>query len=46
MNAYRAELLLCGSTGCHASGSRAVKDALQKELVQQNLHQEIRLIET
>jgi NADH-quinone oxidoreductase subunit F/NAD(P)H dehydrogenase (quinone)/NADP-reducing hydrogenase subunit HndC len=46
MNAYRAELLLCGSTGCHASGSQEVKDALEKELVRQGLNREVRLIET
>ena len=46
MSTYRTDLLLCGGTGCHASGSQEVKEALQKELTRQGLDREIRVIET
>ena len=32
MTTYRSDLLLCGGTGCHASGSQEVKEILKKEL--------------
>jgi NADH-quinone oxidoreductase subunit F/NAD(P)H dehydrogenase (quinone)/NADP-reducing hydrogenase subunit HndC len=40
------DLLLCGGTGCRASGSDEVKEALREELAKQHLDKEIRLIET
>jgi NADH-quinone oxidoreductase subunit F/NAD(P)H dehydrogenase (quinone)/NADP-reducing hydrogenase subunit HndC len=46
MSVYRMDLLLCGGTGCHASGSLEVKETLQKELTRQKLDREIRIIET
>ncbi len=46
MSTYRSDLLLCGGTGCHASGSQAVKETLQQELVRRKLDREIRVIET
>jgi len=46
MSAYRSDLLLCGGTGCHASGSQEVKRILQQELARLKLDQEIRVIET
>jgi len=46
MNTIRSDLLLCGGTGCHASGSLEVKEALQKEIIKQGLDHEIRIIET
>ncbi|MBW1850324.1 MAG: NADH-quinone oxidoreductase subunit NuoF [Deltaproteobacteria bacterium] len=46
MVTYRTELLLCGGTGCHASGSQEVKETLEKELSKQGLDKEIRVIET
>ena len=46
MATFRAELLLCGGTGCHASGSLEIKDALERELSKQGLSKEIRVIET
>ena len=46
MSTYRTELLLCGGTGCIASGSLEVKAALENELVKQGLDREIRVIET
>ncbi|HYQ60567.1 MAG TPA: NADH-quinone oxidoreductase subunit NuoF, partial [Desulfatiglandales bacterium] len=46
MTTYRSDLLLCGGTGCHASGSQEVKEILKKELARHRLEHEIRIIET
>lgn len=46
MNTIRTDLLLCGGTGCHATGSLEVKAALESEIGKQGLDQEIRVIET
>ena len=46
MSTYRSDLLLCGGTGCHASGSQEVKRVLQQELARHKLDSEIRVIET
>jgi len=46
MNKVRTQLMLCGGTGCHASGTRDFKTALQKELNRQGLAEEIKIIET
>jgi len=43
MNKVRTQLMLCGGTGCHASGTRDFKTALQKELDQQGLAEEIKI---
>ena len=36
MSKYRTELLLCGGTGCHSSGSAEVTVAMQEELVRRH----------
>ncbi len=46
MSTYRTEILLCGGTGCRASGSEEVKTALKTQIELQGLQQEIRVIET
>ncbi len=46
MSTFRTDLLICGGTGCHASGSQGVKESLEKELVQRDLQREIRVVET
>ena len=46
MNTIRTDLLLCGGTGCHASGSLKVKQALEEEIKKHGLDQEMRVIET
>lgn len=46
MKALRAHILLCGGTGCHASGSIAVKTALEAELVKRKLTEEVKIVET
>jgi len=39
-------VLLCGGTGCHATGSLKVKDALLKEITEKNLIDKVKVIET
>jgi NADH-quinone oxidoreductase subunit F len=46
MKMFRAHLLLCGGTGCQASGSPEVKKALVAELLKRGLTEEIKLVET
>jgi NADH:ubiquinone oxidoreductase subunit E len=46
MTTYRSDLLLCGGTGCHASGSLEVKEVLKSEVARHKLEHEIRIIET
>ncbi len=46
MSTYRTHLLLCGGTGCQATGSNAVKESLEKELARHGLQDEIQVIET
>jgi NADH-quinone oxidoreductase subunit F/NAD(P)H dehydrogenase (quinone)/NADP-reducing hydrogenase subunit HndC len=46
MTTFRTDLLLCGGTGCHASGSLHIKEALKAELARHRLENEIRIIET
>ena len=46
MKMFRSHLLLCGGTGCHASGSLAVKKALVAELLKRGLSEEIKIVET
>ncbi|MFH0775563.1 MAG: NADH-quinone oxidoreductase subunit NuoF [bacterium] len=46
MEQYRANLLICAGTGCVASGSLKVKQALEEELKKQNLQDEIKIVLT
>ncbi|HET6488369.1 MAG TPA: NADH-quinone oxidoreductase subunit NuoF, partial [Syntrophales bacterium] len=46
MKVFRSHLLVCGGTGCHASGSIAVKKALVDELNKKGLAEEIKVVET
>ena len=43
---YRANVLVCGGTGCTASGSQAVREAMARELERRGLTGEVRLVET
>jgi NADH-quinone oxidoreductase subunit F len=43
---YRANVLICGGTGCTASGSLAVREAMAEELKRRELANEVRLVET
>ena len=46
MSKGRIQLMLCGGTGCHATGSKPFQAALQKELDDKGLSDEIKIIET
>ena len=46
MKVFRSHLLVCGGTGCHASGSLAVKKALVDEISGRGLAEEIKIVET
>jgi len=46
MKIFRSHVLLCGGTGCHASGSIAVKKVLIEELDKRGLSDEIKVVET
>jgi NADH-quinone oxidoreductase subunit F/NAD(P)H dehydrogenase (quinone)/NADP-reducing hydrogenase subunit HndC len=46
MNKVRTQLMLCGGTGCHATGTQEFQETLQKELERQGLAEEIKIIET
>jgi NADH-quinone oxidoreductase subunit F len=46
MKIFRSHLLLCGGTGCHASGSLNVKKAIVTELLKRGLAEEIKIVET
>ena len=43
---YRLHVMLCGGTGCHASGSLKLLHALREELDKYSLSNEIKLVET
>ncbi len=46
MKVFRSHLLICGGTGCQASGSNAVKKALVEEVDKRGLAEEIKIVET
>lgn len=46
MEKYRANLMICGGTGCIASGALKVKDALETELKARGLEDEINVVIT
>jgi len=46
MKRIRTELMLCGGTGCHSTGSRSVKAVLLQEIERQGLSEEIHVVET
>lgn len=39
-------LLICGGTGCHATGSIKVKDALEQEIAARQLQEKVEVVET
>jgi NADH-quinone oxidoreductase subunit F len=43
---YRANVLVCGGTGCQASGSTEMVDSLKQEIERRNLSREIRVVQT
>lgn len=46
MKVFRSHILICGGTGCQASGSLGVKNALLEEIVKRKLADEIKVVET
>ncbi|MBN1474949.1 MAG: NADH-quinone oxidoreductase subunit NuoF, partial [Syntrophaceae bacterium] len=46
MKVFRSHLLICGGTGCQASGSLAVKQSLIEEIDKRGLSEEIKIVET
>jgi len=46
MKVFRSHLLICGGTGCQASGSLAVKQSLIEEIDKRGLAEEIKIVET
>ena len=43
---YRSHVLVCGGTGCTSSNSQAIIEALEKELADKGLENEIKVIKT
>ncbi len=46
MEKFRANVMLCAGTGCVASGTGKVREALQSELVRRGLQDEIKIVLT
>ncbi|MGD0211000.1 MAG: NADH-quinone oxidoreductase subunit NuoF, partial [Desulfomonilia bacterium] len=46
MKVFRAHILVCGGTGCHATGSGEVHKAIVQELAAKNLSNEVTVVET
>ena len=46
MKIYRSHVLVCGGTGCHASGSEKLQEALRRELAAKGLDREVLVVET
>ncbi len=46
MKTYRMNLMLCGGTGCIASGSPKVKQAIEEELAKRGLADEVQVVMT
>ena len=42
----RSHVLVCGGTGCSSSGSANIREALQKEIDENGLHEEIQVVTT
>jgi NADH-quinone oxidoreductase subunit F len=43
---YRADILICGGTGCHSSNSHEVVAAMQSEVARRGLSDEVRVVPT
>lgn len=46
MKVFRSHVLICAGTGCVASGSLAVKKALEAEIMKRNLADEVQVVTT
>lgn len=43
---YRTHVMICGGTGCTASGSKKIQEALAEELKKKGLQDEIKIVQT
>ncbi len=43
---YRTHVMICGGTGCTASGSKKLQDALAAELKKKDLEDEVKIVQT
>ncbi|MGM9935996.1 MAG: NAD(P)H-dependent oxidoreductase subunit E, partial [Candidatus Ornithomonoglobus sp.] len=43
---YKYQVLVCGGTGCHSSGSRKVIDALEDEIAKHQLEKDVKIVRT
>ena len=46
MAEYRTHLMLCAGTGCVSNKALEVKNALQEEILKQNLQDEVDVVST
>ena len=46
MKVFRSHFLICGGTGCHASGTAKVKKALIEEIDKRGLSKDVKIVET
>jgi len=46
MEFYRSHVLVCSGTGCQASGSQPLREALEREIARVGLDKEVKLIQT
>ena len=46
MKVFRSHFLICGGTGCHASGTGKVKKALMEEIDKRGLSKDVKIVET
>lgn len=46
MDIIRSHILVCGGTGCTSSGCQAIIDALNKELTENKLEKEVKVVKT
>ena len=46
MELYRAHVLICGGTGCTSSGSAKLIEAMERELKNNGLEHEVKVIKT
>ena len=46
MNLYRAHVLVCGGTGCHASNSNEIHNRLELKIKELGLEREIKVVMT
>ncbi|HZJ82701.1 MAG TPA: NADH-quinone oxidoreductase subunit NuoF [Clostridia bacterium] len=46
MELYRSHILVCGGTGCHSSGSADIIEHFNKDIKEQGLEKEVKVVQT